>query len=113
MISAAKLAYRLKFSKRIEQEDGFGNTVSDWHDEFEAHCGITFLKGSEAVMGARLEARAPVIIMIRNSANARAITAEWRATDVRRGMIYQIKETPRPTDDRSAWEMLAEAGVAG
>lgn len=112
MIVAGKFVYKMQFSQRIEQDDGFGNTVAGWHVEFEARCGIMFLKGSEAVTAARLEARTPIIITLRNSAKARSITGEWRATDCRTGVVYQIKETPRPTDDRSTLEMLAESGVA-
>ncbi len=113
MVSAGKLLFKMQFSSRIEQDDGFGNTVSGWQEEFDASCGITYLKGSEAVMASRLEAKSPIIIAIRNSANARRITAEWRAKDVRTGVIYQIKEHPRPSEDRAMLEMLAMSGVAG
>lgn len=113
-MGASKLYYRLQFQSRSEPvDDGYGNTVGgDWEARFEASCGLTYLKGSETVLASRLEARSPVIIMVRNSTKAQAITHEWRARDVRTGVIYQIKERPRPSEDRSALEMLAESGVA-
>lgn len=113
-MGAGLFIHRLQFEARAEpSNDGYGNTIAGaWTMQFEAHCGLTFLKGSESVIASRLEARSPVVIAIRNSANARAITHEWRAVDVRTGAIYQIKERPRPTEDRSQMEMLAEAGVA-
>jgi head-tail adaptor len=113
-IPAGKLQHRLQFSARTAPvDDGYGNVVSgEFTPQFEARCALTFLKGSETVLASRLEARSPVIIAMRNSTNARRITHEWRATDLRTGVIYHIKENPRPTDDRASLEMLAESGVA-
>ena len=113
-MGAAKLYYRLQFQVRSEPvNDGYGNTLGgDWEPQFEAHCGLTYLKGSETVLASRLEAKSPIVISLRNTANARRVTHEWRAKDLRTGVIYQIKERPRPTEDRSILEMLAEAGVA-
>lgn len=112
MIAAVRLQYRLQFAVRVEQADGYGNVAGAWEPQFEAHCGLTYLKGSETVLASRLEARSPVIIAMRNSANARRVTHEWQATDLRTGRVFQIKEAPRPSDDRSTLEVLAEAGVA-
>jgi len=111
---AGKLTYRLQFSVRTAPvEDGYGNVVSgDWTPQFEARCHIMFLKGSESVLASRLEAKSPVIIAMRNSSNARRVTAEWRAMDISTGIIYQIKEQPRPSDDRSHFEVMAMSGVA-
>lgn len=111
---AGKLTYRLQFSVRTAPvDDGYGNVVSgDWTPQFEARCHIMFLKGSESVLASRLEAKSPVIIGLRNSANARRVTPEWRATDLNTGIVYEIKEQPRPSDDRSHFEMLAMSGVA-
>lgn len=113
-IQAGKLKHRLQFAVRTAPvDDGYGNVVSgEWVGQFEARCALTFLKGSETVIASRLEARSPVIIGMRNSINARRVTHEWRATDMSTGTIYQIKEQPRLSDDRSHFEMLALSGVA-
>jgi head-tail adaptor len=112
MIGAGDLIYQLQFSQRIEEDDGFGNTIAGWHIEFEARCAVTPAKGSETVVAARLEGHTTINITIRNSANARRITADWQAKDVRRGIVYQIKSPPFPTDDRAYLRMMAMSGVA-
>lgn len=113
-MGAGQLWHKLEFEARCDPtNDGYGNTISgEWEYQFDARCGLTYLKGSEAVIASRLEAKVPVIIVVRNSNNARAITHEWRARDTRTGVIYQIKERPRMSDDRSMLEMLAVSGVA-
>lgn len=112
-MEAGKFIYKLQFSQRIEQDDGFGNTVAGWHVELEARCAVTPAKSSETVVAARLEGHTMINIMIRNSVNARRITSDWQAKDVRTGIVYQIKSPPFPTDDRSCLKMLAMSGVAG
>jgi head-tail adaptor len=114
MSGAGKLQHRLQFSVRSAPvEDGFGNTIAgEFIPQFEAWCGLTFLKGSETVLASRLEGRSPVVITMRSSINARRITHEWRATNLKTGVVFEIKEQPRPTEDRAYLEMLAESGVA-
>lgn len=115
MQAAGKLWHWLQFEARAEPvDDGYGNTISGvWTEQFTVHAGLQFLRGSEQVIAARLEGRSPVVILLRSSQNARRITHEWRAKDLRTGTIYQIKESPRPSADRAFVEMLAESGVAG
>ena len=112
MSGAGSLIYRLQFSRRVDQDDGFGNTISDWQPEFDARCAVTPAKGSETVVAARLEGHMTINITIRNSMNARRITSDWRATDARTGIVYQIKSPPFPTDDRAYLRMIAMSGVA-
>ena len=50
---------------------------------------------------------APVIITVRRSAQSEGITSEWRA--VVGGVIFDLKEDPRPSEDGGFFEMLAEA----
>lgn len=67
---------------------------------------MRFLRGGESVMQARIESRNPVIIGIRNSMRSRGVTSEWVA--VIDGRTYDIKEDPRPTENRRDLEFLAE-----
>ena len=113
MVSAGKLDRRFQFQQRREQSDGMGNTVSDWVSQFTLAAGRSFLRGGETVIAARLENKQPAIVTIRNSTDARQITADWRAIDVRDGRVYNIRETPKESDDRGFLEFLAESGVAG
>lgn len=68
---------------------------------------VHYLRGSEAVMQARLVSKSPAILTIRASAETRAITSEWRA--VIDAVIFDLKEDPRPSEDGACLEMLAEA----
>lgn len=115
MLNAGRLWHWLQFETRAEPvDDGYGNTVAGvWIEQFTVHAGVQFLRGTEQVMAARLEGRMPVVLSVRASRNARRITHEWRARDLRTGAIYEIKEPPRPSDDRAFLEMLAESGVGG
>ena len=58
-------------------------------------------------MQARLVSKAPVILTVRASADSRTITSEWRA--VIGGVMFDLKEDPRPSENGACLEMLAEA----
>lgn len=70
-----------------------------------------YLRGSEAVMAARLAGRQPIVATIRRSTGARAITTDWRMRDLRSGIVYNVR-TAIPSDDRHWIELTCESGVA-
>lgn len=107
---AGLLSRRALFQARVEQSDGFGNTVSSWQDAFTRWCHVRYLKGGETVMAARLEGRQPVVLTVRRDPQSEGITHDMRA--VIDGRSYNLREDPRPTDDRLWLEMAAESGVA-
>lgn len=115
-MQAGELDRRVQFQRRAEKDDGHGNPVSgDWETQFERWAKIKFMRGSESVLAARLEARQPAILTIRNSAEARQVTADWRIVELvegRNGPVFNIRENPTRTDDRAWLEMLVETGVA-
>ena len=111
MTGAGELDRRIRFEKRLEAEDGFGNEQGSWAEQFECWAKRQFLRGGEQVIASRLESRQPAILTVRNSVNTRMITSEWRAIDKRDGRIFNIREDPKESDDRAMLEMLAEAGV--
>lgn len=98
--------YRATFQQPVESRDDDGQIVQGHEDQFIDRVNIRFLRGGERVMAERLESRTPVIIAIRNSLRARQITSEWRA--LIDGRIYEMKEDPRPTENRRDLEILAE-----
>ena len=100
------LDHRAEFSLRESIEDDMGGVVHGWEDRFTLWAHIRYLRGSEAVMQARLVSKAPVIITVRRSAQSVGITSEWRA--VVGGVIFDLKEDPRPSEDGGFMEMLAE-----
>lgn len=110
-MEAGRLDRRLSFYRRVEQDDGAGNTVSDWVLQFSQQGNRKFLRGGESVMAARLESRQPVILTVRASTQARAVTNDWRVVD-RDGTVYNVRENPKESDDRGFLELLAESGVA-
>ena len=112
MAGAGSLDRRLQFSERVDVDDGFGNTVGAFVSQFTDAANIKFLRGGESVMAARLTAKGPVIVTVRNSTQARRIAPEWQAQDTRDGTIYNIREQPRESDNRGYVEFLAESGVA-
>lgn len=109
-MKTSELSYRAAFERRTEANDGYGNTQDVWAASFTRWCGITYLKGGETVMGARLEGRQPVILTVRADSETRIITPDMRA--IINGQAYNIRESPRPTKDRAYLEMAAESGVA-
>jgi head-tail adaptor len=65
------------------------------------------------VQAARLTGRQPVVVTVRNTAAARAITNEWRMRDLRTGAIYDVEvDAVVRTDDRRFLEILVTGGVA-
>lgn len=111
MIGAGKLDRRLRFYKRQDVENGAGGFRADWVFQFEQAACRLFLRGGESVMAARMENRQPVVLTIRKSTQAKAITNDWQARDTRDGRVFNLRENPKESDDRSHYEMLAEAGV--
>lgn len=107
---AAQFHSMLAFDKRAPVDDGYGNTVGGWVEQFQTHAAVTFLRGGETVMAARLESRSPAVIRLRASANAALLSGDWRARDMRNGTTFNIRQVTRdPT--RSFVDCLAETGV--
>lgn len=95
------------FYEPFEDTDADGMIVQDWILRFTLAAHVLYLRGSEAVMQARLQSKNPAIITVRRSAPARAITSEWRVNVD--GRTFEIREDPRPDQARRTLAMLAEA----
>lgn len=112
-MDAGKLDRRLVFEKRIEQSDGFGNTVRpEYVPQFTTRGNRHWLRGGESVMAARLESRQPAILTVRNSEQARSVTNDWRVRDTGDGRTYNVRSLPNQTQSRHFLEILVESGVA-
>ena len=105
-MNAGHLDQRVTFQEAILIRDPDGMLIQGWQDRFTLWCHVRYLRGSEAVMQARLVSKAPVILTVRASVASRSITSEWRA--VIGGAIFDLKEDPRPSEDGGFFEMLAE-----
>jgi|SRR5690606_9222131 len=85
----------------------------DWKDKFTVWGTIEYSRGGETVIAARLTARQPAILTVRNSSDTRQIEPNWRVKDARSGEVYNIREHPREArDNRGYLQMLVEAGVS-
>lgn len=110
-VGAGSIRELLAFDKRVNVDDGHGNTTADFAEVFRAAGAFLALKGSESVMAARLEGRQPYIVTVRHSAATAAVTTDWRIRDVRSGAAYAITAaTPRARKDYI--DMICTAGVA-
>lgn len=106
-ITAQHLTQRAAFYEPVEELDADGMLVQSWLLRFTLAAHVLYLRGSEAVMQARLQSKNPAIITVRDFPESRAITSEWRAEIA--GKTYEIREDPRPSQDRRLLEMLAQA----
>ena len=113
MPSAGDLKERVRFERRATGDDGFGNTVpGEWQEQFTRWAMFLMRPGSEAVLGARLEGRQPVTIIVRFDSQTKTITPDWRAVDVRTGKVYAIRAAEDMDRRRQWWSMVCEGGVA-
>lgn len=108
---ARHLRERVMFDRRSEQEDGLGNTVDEWQEQFSVRAGYIHLRGGETVLASRLENRHPQIIRVRASDRTRQITTDWRCRDTRTGNVFAIRDVTH-TSDRKWVDLLCERGTA-
>ena len=107
---AGKLDQRAAFASPTSTTDVYGGTEDGWQDEFIAWCSVRYLRGTETVMAARMDSKRPVLLTLRKSPDSEQVHSGWKATI--NGDAYNIREEPRPTDDRLYLEFIAEGGVA-
>ena len=115
MPDPGQLRERVRFDPRTTQvADDLGNLQAEW----DAAQGVTrwacFLMrpGSEAMTEARLAGRQPLTAIVRFDSQTRAITPDWRMTDLRTGTVYAI-QTAADMERTNQWmSFVCEAGVA-
>jgi len=109
--AATKLQDRIAFDAPTSTPNGQGGTIAGWAVQHECWAQITYLRGTEPVIAARLVGVQPVVFRIRNCNAARQIGSDWRARDIRTGTEYAIKGNPVPSDDRAYLDIMATSGV--
>lgn len=105
-----KLIEAVAFDALAGLPDGSGGETLDWVEQFTTRAHFRYLRGSEAVIAARLQGKQPVVVTVRANSNTRAITPQWQMRDTRRGTAYNIR-TAVPSDDRLFIELTCESGV--
>lgn len=109
---AGQLRERVTFAVRgTGADDGYGNTLGAWSDQFTVSARVKPLRGGETVLADRLAGRQPVVITVRRSDSTATITPDWRAEDARSGTVYNIRAVT-PGERHDLIDLLAESGVA-
>lgn len=99
------------FDAPTSEQNGMGGTISGWAERWRCPAHVRYLRGGERVMQGRLSGVQPVVLTIRACRAAEAIGRDWRARDVRRGTIYNIRSIV-PSDDRAMLELTCEEGAS-
>lgn len=87
-----KLFDRIAFDELVEVQTHPGVITTSWVQKHDCRVDFIYQRGGEVVEAARLEGRAIYKIRVRQCQAVRAVTTSWRARDVRRGTVYDIKE---------------------
>lgn len=109
MTSAGELRDSVAFDRETSGDDGYGNTVSGFAEQFTVSARIRYLRGQEPVIAQRLQGVQPAVITVRASSQTRQIDASWRARNARSGEAFNVKAVT-PSDDRQWIDLLCEAG---
>jgi SPP1 family predicted phage head-tail adaptor len=112
MTEANELLHRVAFDRRQEVTDAYGNTQTDFVEQFTVRAKVQAKFGGEAVTAARLTGQQPVTIVVRQNVQTKTIAVDWRARDVRSGVEYAIRSIVDPDDKRQWLEILTQTGVA-
>ncbi|UEM09018.1 head-tail adaptor protein [Bradyrhizobium barranii subsp. barranii] len=112
MSQAGALRHRIAFDRREDVDDGYGNTQSEFVEQFVVWAGVEARFGGETVTAARLSGQQPLTITVRRSEQTARIKTDWQARDTRTGETYNIRSIADPTDAGAFLELLCQAGVA-
>jgi SPP1 family predicted phage head-tail adaptor len=110
-MTAGPLRQRFAFDERVIDADGYGNERGTWVERFRVWAQRMMLRGGEDVLAARLEGRAPAVIVVRATTDARRVTTDWRARDLRSGQVFNVRAVT-PRERRDYLDFLCETGVA-
>lgn len=108
---SGQLYYQVALLKRIEQDDGMGNTVSDFVEQFQTRAEFIHLRGGESVLAGRLQGKHTLVVRVRNSSNTRLISTDWMLRDVRTGKSFNIRDIEHEVN-RQFISLTCESGVA-
>ncbi|TAZ22186.1 head-tail adaptor protein [Rhizobium ruizarguesonis] len=120
---AGHLYEKVAFDERQLASDGYGNTEAGFAEIFSCRAGFTYLRGSEAVIAARLEGRQPIVVRVRATPDTRQILPDWRMRDLQNGTwedsgetvwsgpVYAVRSTAE-SEDRQWIDVMVESGVA-
>lgn len=108
---SSELRERVAFDEVVATPDGYGGTNTTWVERVDTRARFIYKSGDEAVVSGGLTGRATFKVKLRSSIATRAITSDWRMRDVRRGIVFNVREVDAITDLGWVW-IVAENGVA-
>lgn len=110
-LGSGDLRHRVAFDKRVEVDDGAGNTEGVFQEAMKLRAVFRPRGGSEAVMAGRLEGRNTLGVYVRSSAQTRMIASDWQMRDRSTGEVYAVRIVDSVTDP--AWVYIeVQTGVA-
>lgn len=105
MPGAGALKERVSFEQKTPDE--LNRAIGPWRAVFKRQAQVTWLRGSEAVMQARLQSSQPVVVTVRDSAAIRNVDASWRLTILRRPNEHFSITGVSPSKDAGFLDILA------
>ncbi len=116
MQAAGLRRHRIRFERRTDTADSYGNTVADWTAVATVWAGVeTRQKGRvEAVEAGRLESHIGWRLTVPRSALLAGLSAGWRAVITagpHTGATLNIRTVESAPDGRE-WVLDVESGVA-
>ncbi len=104
---------KVRFERRAEVADGFGNFEGDWRSLGEARASLNPTRGGEAVIAGRLQGKASWDLWVQSSALTRSLTPGDRVVDVRDPRrVFNIRWSGDLDGDRRWLLVQLEQGVA-
>jgi head-tail adaptor len=104
---------KVRFERRAEVADGFGNFEGDWRSLGEARASLNPTRGGETVIAGRLQGKASWDLWVQSSALTRSLTPGDRVVDVRDPRrVFNIRWSGDLDGDRRWLLVQLEQGVA-
>lgn len=104
---AGPLRDRVVFDQPVRRDDGHGGGDVTFEERFRRWANVTFLRGSEAVIAARLEGRQPIVVRVRAMGDVMAVDHTWRIRHG--GKAYGVTSTAL-SDNRDFIDFMAQSG---
>lgn len=106
------LRERIAFDKRaVATDDGYGNTIGGWAEQFQRAAELKYMRGSEPVIAARLTGVQPSIFHVWYDSKTATVDENWRIRDARTGKLFNIRSII--TDPNKEYiDFTCDAGVA-
>jgi hypothetical protein len=111
MPGAGDLRDKYRFDQRGLDANGDRLGAWDTDNGITVSAETVWLRGSESVIGMRLEGQQPVALTIRDSTQARTITTAFRAVNTRSGQVFNITSAS-PSNRLGFIDVLCVAGTA-